>query len=429
MKPQNFPEQVIWYSIIGTYAFYFLGGLYILGPAIAWILLFYFIKKLWQQNETTPEAEKIVIPLAIWLWIAGMIIEEVALIAGHLDFNLGTAEIIKSSIGWAKGWALMAIFPLIGCLPIRPQLLYRATCIVCLQSLLYAPICIFAYMQHLPATLYTSPLKIVGGPGPEFFQVSLYGIDPGNNLPRWSLFTPWAPALGFVADIYFFLSLQEKNNKWRWCGIVGSIIMCLMSQSRLALLCLPIVLLATWTIKNLSRPVFLILMGFASTVTGIVAPTILQVLATFSEQVKSSRASSTRVRAALWEIALQRWREAPIWGHGVVERGPKLVENMMIGTHSTIASLLFVKGAVGFIAFAIPMLYSFIDLLIKAQKNKTAAVGLSISLVLIVFTFGENLEMLAYLYWPGLVMMGISLQPQHFSINSHKTYVLPKAIN
>jgi len=34
-------------------------------------------------------------------------------------------------------------------------------------------------------------------------------------------------------------------------------------------------------------------------------------------------------------------------------------------------------------------------------------VGLSMVLVLFFYTFGENLEILAYLFWPGLVMIGI----------------------
>lgn len=410
MKPNNFPERIIWYSIIGTYVFYFIGGLYILAPAIAGILLFYLGKKLWEQTDTTPENEKITIPWTIWLWIVGMLIEEVALIIGHLDFDLGTGLLIKSSIGWAKGWALMAIFPLIGCLPIRPQLLYRAACIVCFQSLLYTPICILASVLHLPQTLYVSPLKAVGGPGPEFFSVILYGIDSDDGLPRWGLFAPWGPALGFVANIYFFLALQEKDSKWRWCGIIGSILMCVVSKSRLGLLCFPIVLIVTWALKNLSQPIFLISMSFASFLTAIVAPTVLEALSVFVDQVKSARASSTRVRAVLWRIALERWKEAPIWGHGTVQPGPHLVEYMKIGSHNTMTSLLFVKGLVGFLAFAVPMACSILDLLIKAQKSETAKVGLSISLILLVYTTGENLEILAYLFWPGLVMMGIAFK-------------------
>jgi hypothetical protein len=86
------------------------------------------------------------------------------------------------------------------------------------------------------------------------------------------------------------------------------------------------------------------------------------------------------------------------------------VEYMPIGSHHTWFGLLFVKGAVGFVALAIPLLWSFVDLLIKAQKSDTARTGLSIVLVLFLYTFGENLEILAYLIWPGLVLLGLAFQ-------------------
>jgi hypothetical protein len=122
----------------------------------------------------------------------------------------------------------------------------------------------------------------------------------------------------------------------------------------------------------------------------------------------AARKDSSRVRAALGRIAKYRWeKEAPIWGHGVVEKGPHLVEYMPIGSHHSWFGLLFVKGIVGFLALALPMAWSFGDLTVKAQKSESAQVGLSMVLVLMFYTFGENLEILAYLFWPGLVMMGI----------------------
>lgn len=416
MKPKNFAEGIIWYSIIGTYGFYLIGGLYILGPAIAWILLFYLCQKLWKQTDTVPQAEKIFIPWVIWVWIGGMLIQEVALIMGHLDFNLGTNLLIKSSTGWAKGWAMLAIFPLIGCLKIRPQLLYRAVCIVCFHSLLLAPILYLAYVVHLPGLLYISPLKVFGGAGDLFFEVRLYLAD--EEGVRLSFFGPWAPATGMVGNIYFFMALQEKNQKWRWCGIVGSLLLCYMSKSRMATLCLLVVLITTWGLTKLTRPLFLITLGLGSTFAGIAAPLILDTTAAYWDNFRASRAESTRVREALQRIALERWGEAPVWGHGTVERGPKLVEHMPIGSHHTIFALLFVKGLVGVIAFAVPIVCSFVDLLVKVQKSETARVGLSIILIFYFYSFGKNLEIIAYLFWPGLVILGIAFKEKKLTHHS-----------
>ncbi|BAY33482.1 hypothetical protein NIES2107_53780 [Nostoc carneum NIES-2107] len=407
MKPSNFPETIVWYSIIGTYFFYLIGGLYILAPVVAWVLLIYLFYKIWQADEHTPDIEKINLSWAMWLWIMGMLVMQLAVIIGHLDFNLGTAMLIKSSIGWAKGWALLAIFPLIGYLNIRPQLIYRAVCIVGLQTLIILPVCILAYFLHLPQELYVSPLEIVGGPGPEFFNVMLYEIEL-DGTPRWRLFTPWAPALGLVANVYFVLALQEKNNKWRWCGIIACVIMSLISKSRLALISLPIVLATSWGLSNLTQPIFLIFLGFTSFLISLFVSPLLNTLNELWDKVKGARAASTRVRAALWRIAFERWHDAPIWGHGIVERGPHLVEYVVIGSHSTWASLLFVKGIVGLISFVIPLFFSFLDVVFKAKDSKVARVSLSILIILLFATFGENLEMLVYLFWPGLVLMGIA---------------------
>jgi hypothetical protein len=412
MKPKNFPEQVIWYSLVGTYGFYLIGGVYILGPAIAWILLVYLCKKLWEQDDTTPISEKIHIPGIIWLWVAGMLVQEVALIMGHLDFNYSTDELIKSSIGWAKGWALLSIFPLISCLPIRPQLLYRGACVVCFQTLLFLPIFILAYFLHLPSQLYVSPLQIVGGPSPDFFAFQFYEIDADNGQPRWRLFAPWAPALGLIANIYLILALQEKSLKWRWCGIIASILMCLVSVSRLGVLNLLFISLVTWVLTNLSQPISLILLGFTSVIASIFGPSALDTFTLFWGKFNAARASSSSVRDALKRIALERFKEAPIWGHGAVERGPHLVQFMYIGSHSTFYGVLFIKGIVGFLAFTIPLFYSFFNLLVKAQKNATAKAGLSIILILISYSFAENLEFLAYVFWPGLIMMGLAFKEQ-----------------
>jgi hypothetical protein len=56
------------------------------------------------------------------------------------------------------------------------------------------------------------------------------------------------------------------------------------------------------------------------------------------------------------------------------------------------------------------MLLSFISLAIKAQKNATAKIALSFLLTLFLFTFNDNQQNLAYLYWPGLIIMGIALK-------------------
>lgn len=424
LHPENFEEQVVWYSITGTYLFYLLGALYILAPVIGWILLTYMIKKMIRQKITPIDAPKITIPYGVWVWVICMLLMLLALWMGHMDWELGTGKTIKSTIGWAKGWALMAVFPLIGCLNIRPAIIYRATTIVCLHTLILFPLLILAYLLNLPQELYISPLKIVGGPGPEFFRVSLYSVTPEGGV-RWFLFAPWAPAIGFVASIFLLFSLQQKG-KWFFIGILGSLLMILACKSRLALVVAVVLPLMLYTLSNLTKISVIVQATLLSLLGGIFAPNIIFFIEEFKLAFRSARADSSRVREALGRIAVERWQsEAPIWGHGILERGPHLVEYMPIGSHHSWYGLLFVKGAIGFIALAVAILYSIIELIIKSQSSSTAKVGLGVVIILLLYTFGENLEILAYLYWPGLIILGAAFKeplrsPFYFPKNTAK---------
>ena len=409
LLPATAEERVVWHAIRATYLFYLLGALYAVAPVLGWGLLLLALRRLWRGETLNPALPGDRLPLAIWLWLGGMLVMLLALLVGHMDFLLGTAKTVKSSIGWAKGWALLAIFPLLGCLQIRAAIIYRASMHVCLHTLLLLPLFIGAWLVGLPQTPYVSPLQVIGGPGPEFFALSLYEIDPGSGAPRWRLFTPWAPALGFVANIFFIFALQEKNLRWRVIGIAACLAMILMSGSRLALVSLLLVWLASWLLSRLRSTLAPFVAAAAATLGGLTAVPMLEAFERFWQAFRAARADSTRVREALARIAVDRWStDAPVWGHGIVERGPHLVEFMPIGSHHSWYGLLFVKGIVGALALAIPLLYSLVELVWWSGRLAAARTGLAMVLLLLLYTFGENLEILAYLIWPALIVIGIA---------------------
>ena len=304
----------------------------------------------------------------------------------------------------------MAVFIYIGAtMRIRPAVIYRATNLLGAQTLILTPIFVLAAFAHLPRPLYVSPLQFVGGPGPEFFTVELYGIEPETGAPRWRFFAPWAPAAAFIANIGFVFALYEKSRLWKAIGILSSLTVCLLAQSRLALIAIPVVSLLSILLSNFSRSL-LFAMG-AAAVAAILpfVDTLIRLIEDAMTRFKNARASSSRVRATLQSIALHRWwNEAPIWGHGIVEKGPHLVEYMPIGSHHTWNGLLYVKGIVGFAALAVPLAWSFAEMVAKSQMDRVARAALGVLIVLILYSFGENLEILAYLFWPGVVVIGIA---------------------
>ncbi len=331
-----------------------------------------------------------------------------ALWMGHALERLGTAQTIKSTIGWVKGWALLAVFPLVGaCLAIRPALVLRAMSWFAVHTLVLIPFLILAGLVHLPSRLFVSPLQAVGGPGPEFFSVYLYTVDPSNGALRWQFIAPWAPAAGMIGCLMFVMAFFEQGGRFRWIGLVTAVLICVMTKSRMALLFVVLFPPALWILSRLSRSWTMFAFSAASAAFGLLANTVITFIQDSVAAFRGARADSTRVREALGRIATTRWREeAPIWGHGIVERGPHHVEFMPIGSHHTWFGLLYVKGIVGFASLAIPLLWTFVEMVLLAQISSLGRMALGVTFILFFFSFGENLEILSYLFWPGLLVLG-----------------------
>lgn len=399
-------EKLVWIGLVYTYPIYFLGSLYVWGSILGWLILSIVLLR-WYVTDCNKFSD---IPALVWVWVAGMLVMLLALLIAHSEWSLGTGKTIKSSIGWAKGWALMAVFPLIGCLAqIRPEILIRGVCIVAKHTFFFAVFSYMAYMVKFPGDIYLSPLKFVGGPGETVFMVSLYGYNPETGAGRWRFFAPWAPGAGLLGCMFLAFCLHEKCPKWRNWGVLGCAAMVILSQSRVGwvvfIALIPLILFA----DKLKEPWLLITIGIVLPAILILGEPVYEWVMDSYREIKEQRPESTRVRKALANIALQRWQaEAPIWGHGIVERGPAMVENMPIGSHHSWYGLLFVKGIVGAIALAVPMITTSIFLLWQTQVNETARLGLCVMAVFICYSFFENLEILSYLVWPAFLAFGIA---------------------
>jgi len=402
-------EKLVWYAMVLTYPFFAIGGLYVTGSVIGW-LIFGVAMLRWLVNGKEQQA---CIPIIVWLWICSGFVLLLALLVAHSQWDLGLAKTIKSSIGWAKGWALMPLFLLLGAIVnVQPKLVVRASCVIACHSLIFAFFSVALYVVGMPGDLFISPLEVIGGPGPDFFKVSIYGINPETGAGRWRFFAPWAPAAGFVSCILLIFCSQEEDKFWRNIGIAGSLAICLLSQSRAGWAIFLMLIPLLFFIDKFKSPIWFIVIGLILCSLFLLSEIIFDWINGRFEDIKAARPGSTRVRSALERIALQRWEsEAPIWGHGIVERGPKIVESMPIGTHHSWYGLLFVKGIVGLLALAIPMVITSIYLLWQSHSNKTSRSALCMILVFICYSFFENLEILAYLYWPALLWIGMALNP------------------
>jgi hypothetical protein len=164
-------------------------------------------------------------------------------------------------------------------------------------------------------------------------------------------------------------------------------------------------------VSLLNRPILWLIGAPLLMLAGWFALDIIDFGTALQADFAGARADSTRVREALGRIAVERWKNEAFWfGHGVVERGPHLVEYMPIGSHHSWYGLLFVKGLSGLFMLAIPLATTLFILLRKCLFEHHARLPLALVLLMVMYSFGENLESLAYLYWPALIIIGQSLQ-------------------
>ncbi len=403
-------ERLVAWTLRATWPFYFIGALYLVAPILGWFLGVLSVLSLYLGPAMRDDLQATgPVPPVIWAWILGMVTLLIALWVGHSDWALGPAQTLKSTIGWAKGWALLALFPLAGAvLPIRRAPLVRAQCVVGLWTLCILPLCVASPYVGLPSQLFTSPLEIVGGPGPEYFTVFLFTFDPATWTPRWQFYAPWSPFAGLLGVVMVLFALEEQDRRWMIVGLLAGLAMVLLSKSRMSF-----VAVIVCTIGPRLMPI--LLRGWAWQASAAIAASmamfgssVLQAMQDTAAAFRAARADSSRVREALQRIAEERWQSDALWfGHGTVRPGSHLVEHMPIGSHHTWYGLLFVKGAVGFAALLVPFVWQTAISLIDAAKGPRGRLPLGIMLVFAVLSFGENIEIEAYLLWPALLILGI----------------------
>ncbi len=413
MSGRTLPEALCFWALVLTWPFYFIGGLYVVGPVLVWTLGLLAGLSLYLGPAIGPGLRATgPVPVICLVWIAGMLVLLLALWIAYVPWDLGLGPAIKSTVGWAKGWAMIPLVILAGAvLPVGRAPLVRGQCITGLVTLCLLPILLVARSVGLPDKVFTSPLQVIGGPGPEYFSVYLYIIDPEFGTTRWQFYAPWAPFAGLIGTVMILFALEERVRLFRLAGLAAGLAMILLSASRMSLVALVICTLVPRMMPLLAGSVIWRLAAVAAASMAVIGDYVLGLVNDSIRSFREARASSSRVRATLQEIAWQRWQSEAIWfGHGEVERGPHIVEYMPIGSHHTWYGLLFVKGVVGFLGLAIPLVWHFAITAVDAVRGPRGRLPFGILLQIVILTFGENLEIEVYMFWPALLLLGIHLR-------------------
>jgi O-Antigen ligase len=420
IKPQNLPEKIIWYYITWNYLIYLMGAQFVFAPLMGWFLVGYLLIKWWWQDKNTPLSEQIHISTTSWISIGGISVVAITYFIGSLDFEESYYVILRNFFnGWIRMWSLLVIFPLIGYLNIRPQIIVRAVSIFCSQSFfLVILFWIIAFATRGYSPHFVSPFYKFGG------LTNYYTVVVGNwvdvNEWRLQMISPWATAMGLVGDIYFFLTLQETDKRWRYLGMLGAVVMILSTFSRTAIVGLLIVFIFSFVVSKLRNPISFILSGVTTFVLTIFMDFVLTFIGDFISSFKKYRQGSTKAREELQFLALESWKkDAPVWGHGAYSQyGSQMTGGHSVASDNTLYGVLFQLGAVGGIALGITYIAVFFKLIQKSVMHEDNRIGLEIISVLSIYLLTENLEASAYLYWPGLIMLGIVLKDKSMPSNN-----------
>ncbi|MEC6907161.1 hypothetical protein VXS04_05665 [Photobacterium piscicola] len=401
---KNLDEKIIYFTIILTYPLYLIGGLYLIGPILAWVFLYRSLVVIFNFKTK--------IHYLSICWIVSILLIEVVVVIGSLNTGHSILMTIKSTIGWAKGWALIGIFIFIGSiLPIRYYIFQRAIINILWQSLLISPFLIIVAFLNFPTLLYTSPLKIFGGGGEQFFKVWLYWNDLNTGLPRWQLFAPWSPALAFYALLALSVILPRPSDKTKYIALFSAVVLVLLSESRAGIVIL-LMLIFIYAISYFFDVIFILfMMLICCLLFGVFFNEIAEGVSGLVNYINSMRSKSSMIRQTLNDIGLYRWYNESFWfGHGNVERGPHIVQFMPIGSHHTFIGLLFIKGLIGLLLYVIPLVVTTLYLFIKSFIRRDYLSGFFVILIFFMYSFTENIEILSYLMWPGWLFIGMALR-------------------
>jgi len=269
----------------------------------------------------------------------------------------------------------------------------------------------------------------------------------GEQGVRLVLFYPWAPALGTGSLAVALISLRAADRRWRWVGVAGGLLGLLFSWSRLAI---AIGLLVALMLVFLRLPHWLkaacLVVGAAGLVLLLVADVdpvwLLRQLRAAADQARSG---SSMARVLIYEMSWKGFLEAPLIGHGWSGESVHRVENLPIGSHSTLYGLLYTGGIVTLACFLVALATTFLAIVARladartteARRDATIALCLWVLLALsspYEALYSLTLPCLVIFTWIGGAAFGAqpgpvspAPRPQRFDVaDSRGTFLRPR---
>ncbi len=408
-EAKSFAERVIYWTIILTPVWWLLGLQTIIYPVVSAFLLIAGLRldKLIKKS----------LPICNWAWL-GMVFA--ALWTNIFGLETIGFEVLKTAatlFTLFKGYLMIfACMTLPFWHRIRVQTITRAVSLMATSYSILLTIQLLILFGLGPQEHFLPPLaRLIPGEKTSL-MVKFAEIQPffGIPLPRTDLYTADPPILGVCGLLCFFMCLSETNKNWRKLALTGSFISLIISQSRLAWVCFPLVWLIIYCFRSgLARQAYLWVISIISLFAAVLSLTVKDLIASPLETFNSARADSSKDREYIVNATIDAWKESPWLGWGIMEKTASWGNGAFVlplGTFSSYAQVLYVHGIFGFIFFVtalISTLCSFWQPAIKGNQLCQRAFGCLIALYLLIHA--TNLTWMVIYFWFFFIWLGAIL--------------------
>ncbi len=408
----SFSERVIYWTIVLTPLWWILGIQTLLYP----IVVFFLLVVGFDMNKLIKES----LPICNWAWLGMTLAALWTNILGLESIGFDILKTAATLFTLFKGYFLIcACMTLPFWHRIRLGVITRAISWMSSSYLVILTIQFLILFAVGPQKSFLPPLaRLI--PGEKLsLMIKFAVIQPffGIPLPRTDLYTADPPILGVCSLLCFFICLGETNRNLRKFSLLGSLAALLVSQSRLAWVCFPLVWLIIYCFRSgLARQAYLWVISLTSLFAAVLSLSVQDLIASPLSTFNSARADSSKDREYVVSATIDAWKESPWVGWGIMNKtvtwGNGAFE-LPLGTFSSYAKVLYIHGIFGFLIFIIALvstLCSFWQPAIRKNLICQRAFGCLVALYLLLHA--TNLTWMAIYFWFFFIWLGAILSEE-----------------
>ena len=417
----SFAERIIYWAIVLTPLWWFLGIQTLFYPAvvIGLLVISFDLDKLVRTS----------LPSCAWAWLIMAIVMLWTAMIGLSNVGMDFMKVAATLVTFFKGYFL--IFACLA-LPfgnkIRVKVITRAVAWMAVGYLIAVASQVIMLLVGIKIPPFFPPIAhlIPGNKSLIVWLGAFWETFFGIPLPRSALYMPDPPIPGICGLLCFFICLGESNPRLRQFSLAGSLTALIFSHSRLAMICVILAILVQVSFRSFfARQAYLWLFSLTALLSSLWELTLPALLNKPLEIFHSARPASSRDREFVVQKTIEAWQQSPWIGWGIPQGAAKWhTYQVTLGSFSTYAAVLYLHGIIGFIIFIAALALTLSNFWQPAvEGNSLCKRAFATLLALYVFIQGLPLSWITVYIWFFFLWLGAILaemQPDSLPISSWK---------